>query len=418
MNRKLDNFNPVGAGLLPLLLLATGWGQTAVAAQQTPLPKLKTVFYTIYHSTANDRGGFLTSMSLQEIRLKSVENSPEQFVIEQKLFQADEEAGIHAIYPSPDFSQVIATFQHADFSLLTMQINDLEWVSAGGKSKKRLTKDMGGYKHITWSPDQKKIAYASRQGTAWTIDINKYVEWAVYAQEVSTGRRKKLFQEGMAPPDDPFPGTPPYVHWLSQTQLLYASQHPKGIFLLDTTGKKPVRLTENVPSDLSLENHLAFWHDYETKQIRTATLPTEISSLTQPQTWNALKSGEPFTFPQFPDDISFSTDHHTAAMIVPFDTDSQAPQRLILLDFKTRKIRLLGVSDKQIAGLQWSKDGKFVTCFLDNYASAKHDSIVAIPVPPGEGVPFEQFDWKLKTSLKWTEIFALPVGALGARWKE
>ncbi len=420
----------IGVSIWLICFQSISFGQTLIKSEKTTeqerktrssaLPKLRTIFYTNYKPSSGGKVYVPASVTLHKVDFKYANSSSPPFVVEQKLFRVDEESGIHAIYPSSDFGQVIASFQHADFSLIGMEINDLEWISAGGTKKKRLTKDQGGYHNVVWSPDQKTIAYASRQGVAKTIDINKYVKWAVYTQNVKTGKRTKLFEEKMASSEDAYPISPPFLRWLSPTQLLYPSSRPEGLYLLGTTGKPPIRLTKDAFDEIDLDAHFAFQEDYLAHKIQVTSLPSDPVALTKPQTWSALKPTQTFVFPNVLPTLILSPDRHTAAMWVSTKMDD-ATSVLILLDLKTRAVRFVGTSEKAY-GVQWSKDGNWLTLLTYSPTPDPQDGsyyhIVAVPVPTGEGVPFDQFDWKQNTPLKWTKLFAFSGGVVAVAWSE
>ena len=412
------------------LLCAAGFsGQAPVkwkkGTQPSPL-QLRTILYTLAQFTPFDKSGTRTPLSVALERVR-VDTSvlPWRTISKKRLFQVNEEAGIHTYHPSPDFGQVIVAFQHADFVLTFFGINDLEWVSSDGKRKKRLTNDRGGYHNIAWSTDQKRIAYTSRQGIGRQLQSDTQVKWAVYSHDLRTGKRRKLFEERRENPDDPSPVAFRYLHWLSETQLLYTSTYPKGLFLLDTTGKPPVLLTKNMPDEIFLKAHLALWYNYKAKQIRMATLPADFSALSLPQTWNIIELGKPFVFPGFPPEMSLSSDGQTLAVLVSTERNYEAPKSLISLDVKTRKLRFVGSTDEPIYGLAWTKDGKSLTFLLDprpkDPKDRPHKSIVTVfiaAVSEGEGVPLDQFDWNRNTPLKYTELFAFPEGAEQVSWSE
>ena len=427
-----QNAYKFGFVILSLLcVVVSTFGQILIKAEKTTeqeksrssSPQLRTILYTFAQFTPFEKNGTRTplSVSLEQIRVDT-SVSPWRTISKKRLFQVNEEAGIHTFHPSPDYDQVIVAFQHADFVLTFFQINDLEWVSSDGKRKKRLTRDRGGYHDVIWSPDQKRIAYASRQGMGRQLQSDSQVKWAVYSHDLKTGKRKKLYEERRENPADPSPVAFRYLLWLSPTQLLYTSTYPQGLFLLDIRGKPPILLTKNMPDAIFLKAHLALWYNYKAKQIRMATLPADLSDLSLPQTWNTIKLGKPYVFPGFPPEMSLSSDGQTLAVLVSTERNYEAPRSLILLDVKTRKLRFVGSTDEPIYGLQWTKDGKSLTMLLDprseNPKDKLHKSIVGILVPAGEGIPFEQFDWNQKMPLKYTELFAFPEGTEQVSWSD
>ncbi len=109
-------------------------------------------------------------------------------------------------------------------------------------------------------------------------------------------------------------------------------------------------------------------------------------------------------------------------MLVSTKWEYEAPKSLVIVDVKTRQTRFVGSLKQQAHFLRWSQDGKLLTLLLEpnskDNSVKQHKSLISVALPKGEGVPFEQFDWKQTTPLHYTEVFAFPVGTEQVSWLE
>ena len=386
------------------------------------LPRIKTLISSRYQPSQSGKVYYPEHEVLFRLDFEAGADAVTKVVGEQRLFQIDQEKGIYSFTTSPDRQQIIATFDPTNFTPSYGRVNELEWIATDGSRRKRLTQDRGGYDDLQWASDLKRIAYTSHQGEPTFMDADSPIRQAVYVQDIGTGKRHKLFDEQILNREDRYERSAPAIlEWLSPTQLLYSSTRPRGLFLLDTGGKPPVRLALDVPNRIDLAHHVAIWQEYESNQLRLAPLPTDPAALTRPETWNALKPTITADFPQIISELSFASDNHTVAIALTPRLYGEAPTRLLLFDFVTRRVRFIGYSEKRLTGFRWSRNGKWLIVTLDLSSptpSNFRNEIVAIPVPPGDGVPLEQFDPMQTTPLIWKTILTLPAGVYGGPWLE
>ncbi|MBC7526685.1 MAG: hypothetical protein H7308_03960 [Chthonomonadaceae bacterium] len=381
-------------------------------------PQLKTVFYTEYKTKLSKEGFMLPYRAFMRLDIQTRKDFSQKIFSTKRLFQVDENVGGFSFVMAPSWSQAIVLSLQSDYIPGFTQLNNLEWVSTTGTRRKPLTDDHYGYTQVVWSPDEKKIAYSSPEGRDYISGSPFTLRYAVYSHNLKTGKRRRLFKE-QTPDQDDLSFVPQILLWISPTQLLYWSSRPRGLFLLDTQGKPPVRLTMDAPDVISLKDRIALFYNGN-HTIKVIELPPALSELALRKTWKHLETACLLTLPQLPSEVCFSPEGHTAIILFRLKTGEDTLQSLFLLDFATRRTRFIGSTEKRISHLQWSKDAHWLLMSVSSPFpySGLQQSIVAVPKGTPPDVPFTKTDWNQTTPLQWTEILALPENSDQFEWRE
>ncbi len=389
------------ATMLLLCSVCTSIGRTPVPAKVSSRPskQVGTIFWL------SERIGV---RSFQRATVDT-SHTPWRLLAKTNLLEIQQEDGIAECFPASRFDQFAVTIRpHGDAPY--SGLNDLEWVSGSGNRKKRLTYDDGGYDAVVWSPDGKRIASLSQGGIAHHIDVSTKDKWVVYFQEITTGRRKKLFEER---PHFYKTEVPHYVKWITPQKLVYSSQSPRGLFLLDTQKHGSLRLTPDAPDYLFPEARLVFWLREDSRRLQFAFLPQNLDALARPGFWKTLKRSPPLMDSRRTILVSISPDHQRALLMLEGQNLGDGTSPLAVLDLKTRSVQPMGSTGASLSQPRWAKDGTSLLFALlppsdSHQMQPRSWRIVRVAVPEGSRVSREQVDWNHLPPLKVTELMTLP----------
>lgn len=269
---------------------------------------------------------------------------------------------------------------------------DLFLLSRDGKLTP-LTHDLAGYEAVRWSPDEKSIAYLSRQGVQGSVDRTvpmPPIAWAVYVQNIATGARKCLFREK---PGGHSEGGRLLLEWIpKQTALLYAAGNPRALYLLPAdNAQSPVVLTRHVPNAVLTDLKVVTWMSADERTWTLARLPSDPAAWLSPETWHTLKPIGSFHFPDTPEIIGFSPDRKSVALFMVGDDPRGNKVLLAVLEPETRRVRVLGNLSGPYAGFHWSPDGQALL-FTRN-APHGPDGEYSVSIGNVQSRLFAQADW-------------------------
>ena len=294
---------------------------------------------------------------------------------------------------------------------------------------KRLTRDNAGYTDVAWSSDSKSIAYVSARGVdiPWPPD-GRGAEWRVYAQNVRTGKRHTVFQENHGPKVNPRPDRHP-LRWLpGSSRLLYASDDPEGLFLLDAQGAKPVLLSQHIPAMISVAKRRILWVEekmsadnktFLSAAIDTALLPSDLNTFTSATQWSKLPGMKKFVLPTSVVDIVVSPDGCRFAFMSSDPTGKLGVP--VVIDPTNLTVVRLGSFTYFPGDLLWSQNGRYLLYSERKYYNPGRPSkVIAFPATGGKWRPLENVDWKQSVApLKTTVVLDLPeAGSLPFVWQE
>jgi len=294
---------------------------------------------------------------------------------------------------------------------------------------KRLTRDNAGYTDVAWSSDSKSIAYVSARGVdiPWPPD-GRGAEWRVYAQNVRTGKRHTVFQENHGPKVNPRPDRHP-LRWLpGSSRLLYASDDPEGLFLLDAQGAKPVLLSEHIPDLISVAKRRIVWLDEKTSAdnqeylaatIHTALFPSDLSAIKTAKQWSNLPGMKTYFLPTSVVDIVVSPD---GSRLTFMSSDTTGKLGIpVVIDLSNLTVSRLGSFATGGGDLSWSQNGHFLLHLESEFFNpGKGNKVIAIPATGGQWQPLAKVDWKLPVApLKTNVVLDLPeTGNAPFAWQE
>ncbi len=389
------------------------------------LPALCKILYRLRRAEHRDEKGKYEPESLNLMQIEFRKNREGKPVrVDRQLLRLKEEEGIYGFAPSFDFRQRRGMLQQCQLTQKTEgQANSIR---SSGKEKRRsrLLEKFLGYRQVQWSPDASRSVELSEQGAFHSFGSFTRVRWGVFVHNPKTKAQIKIFEEGETDPETDNPSSSQMLTWLTPTRLLYASDEPYGLFLLSTDGVPPVRLTLDPPERISMAEHRAYWSaENPLRTVKFADLPSDPETLCRPDFWKTAGPTTSFAFPLSIREWVVSPDHKTAAVFLNVTDDNESPRRLLLLDLKARTVLPLGVTNGEIGGVRWSKNGKFLlmTQFLRplTLPNASPLNLITVRIPPRPPQSFDEFDWKREfPPLEWTELLALPPGSDGAIWEE
>lgn len=308
-------------------------------------------------------------------------------------------------------------------------LNDLAVLNLTSGVWKRLTQDNAGYTDVVWSSDSKSIAYVSARGVdlRWPPEPRKS-EWCVYVQNVQTGSRHMVFKELYVNKNNLRPDSR-LLRWLPDShRLLYISDDPAGLFLLDTQGSKPVLLSEHIPNLIMVAKRRIAWVDNKSSAdnktflsatLHTMLLPSDLSTIKLAERWNVLSGMKTFLLPTAVVEIVVSPDGSRLA----FTQIDRANKLLtpVVIDLNNLSVARLGSVVFVPGGLSWSQNGNFLLHLESQYDNpGKRNMVIAIPATGGKWQTLANVDWKQPVApLKTTVVLDLPeAGNVPFVWQE
>jgi len=307
-------------------------------------------------------------------------------------------------------------------------LNDLAVLNLTSGVWKRLTQDNAGYTDVVWSSDSKSIAYVSARGVdlRWPPEPRKS-EWCVYVQNVQTGSRHMVFKELYVNKNNLRPDSR-LLRWLPDShRLLYISDDPAGLFLLDTQGSKPVLLSEHIPNLIMVAKRRIAWVDNKSsadnKTFLSATLhtmlPSDLSTIKLAERWNVLSGMKTFSLLTGLIDLVVSPDGTHVAFLQSDSSGSLLVPAVI--DMKNSTVALLGTFAFTGGKLSWAQNGRFLfSSQREYYNPGKGNKVIAFSATGGKRQPMAKVNWKQPVSvLKTTIVLDLPeAGNVPFVWQE
>jgi len=334
---------------------------------------------------------------------------------------------INRVDPFPGVSDAVRISEPNKY--LQSVLDDMAVLNLKTGIWKRLTRDNAGYTDVVWSSDSKSVAYVSARGVdlSWPPEPRE-PEWRVYVQNVLTGRRHTVFQEKFSDKNNLRPDKR-LLHWLPGShRLLYISDNPAGLFLLDAQGAKPVLLSQHIPAMISVAKRRILWVEekmsadnktFLSAAIDTALLPSDLNTFTSATQWSKLPGMKKFVLPTSVVDIVVSPDGCRFAFMSSDPTGKLGVP--VVIDPTNLTVVRLGSFTYFPGDLLWSQNGRYLLYSERKYYNPGRPSkVIAFPATGGKWRPLENVDWKQSVApLKTTVVLDLPeAGSLPFVWQE
>jgi len=412
----------------PMWLVLELFTTPARAADPKPTPSsLPRLYYAIYQATCKSKhsSGFsVTRAHIDPKTKRSIASGAHTYPYDIN--------GTDIFTLSPDGSKLVVSINRVNafawmtpadrkderYANLQSVLDDLAVFDLTTGARKRLTRDNAGYTDVVWSSDSESIAYVSARG----VDLSnpsepRQPEWRVYVQNVRTGKRHTVFQEQHVAKNN-LRQDSHLLRWLPDSHhLLYISNDPAGLFLLDTRGGKPVLLSEHIPDTIALGKSRIVWVDnklsvdnktFLSATLHTAQLPADLSMIKTAKQWSRLPGTLMLSLPFGVVNIAVSPDGGRIA--VPHGDPANNLMSPVVIDAVNHTVTLIGSFDPVGDSLSWSQNGRFLLYSQREYYNpGKGNKLIAFPATGGMRQPWAKVNWKLPVApLKTTVILDLP----------